>query len=184
MCARLQLQLQLSNPCRQSRRQRLSRRPPRPPYTNHAHAHEISRINYSNLISFKYTHPLGCSTACLLAWHVCMFVPPPPHSPALPMKNLKIFAAKFSRPHRVVLRVGGEKGEPSCLRDYNSRQKLLPIKIVGWALILCHDALGSAHSPPSFLPSKCPTCRVIRWRVLRSLQEGVEGQPFVQTIFS
>lgn len=100
MCARLQLQLQLSNPCRQSRRQRLSRRPPRPPYTNHAHAHEISRINYSNLISFKYTHPLGCSTACLLAcllgMSVCLSLPPPPQScpPHEKLENLcsKVFA--------------------------------------------------------------------------------------------
>lgn len=30
----------------------------------------------------------------------------------------------------------------SFVWSYNSRQKLLPIKIVGWALILCHDALA------------------------------------------
>lgn len=118
---------ELSNPCRQSTQDKDS-----PPPLSFQHAHEISRINYSNLISFKYTHPLGCSTAR----HVCMFVPP-----LRALKNLKIFAAKFSRPHRVVLEE--EEGVLSCPRRYNSRQKLLPIKIVGWALILCHDALGS-----------------------------------------
>lgn len=92
MCARLQLQL--SNPCRQSRRQRLSRTPPLPSYTNHAHAHEISRINYSNLISFKYTHPLRCSTACLLAWHVCMFVPSPPPQSCPPHEKLENLCSK------------------------------------------------------------------------------------------
>lgn len=94
---------ELSNPCRQSTQDKDLP----PSSSSHAHAHEISRINYSNLISFKYTHPLGCSTAR----HVCMFVPP---FPAL--KNLKIFAAKFSRPHRVILRgLGGSAVLPAAL---------------------------------------------------------------------
>lgn len=147
MCARLQLQLQRAKQPLQTKhtRQRLSR-------PNHAHAHEISRINYSNLISFKYTHPLGCSTAR----HVCMFVPPSPYEK---LENLcsKVFATSSGC-------FGGGRGEGvlSCPRRYNSRQKLLPIKIVGWALILCHDALGSTHSPRplSFNLSNVPCDKV------------------------
>lgn len=133
MCARLQLQLQRAKQPLQTKhtRQRLSR-------PNHAHAHEISRINYSNLISFKYTHPLGCSTACLLGMSVCLCPPLHRHEK---LENLcsKVFATSSG----CFWGVGAGGGVLSCPRRYNSRQKLLPIKIVGWALILCHDALGS-----------------------------------------